>query len=53
MKLPKIYGYLKKDLDLIEASLNEIIQAEHPVLRRASTELLKAGAREFALFLCY
>lgn len=45
MKLPKIYGYLKKDLDLIEASLNEIIQAEHPVLRRASTELLKAGGK--------
>lgn len=45
MKLPKTYGYLKKDLDLIETSLNEIIQAEHPVLRRASTELLEAGGK--------
>lgn len=45
MKLPKTYGYLKKDLDLIETSLNEIIQADHPVLRGASTELLEAGGK--------
>lgn len=45
MKLPKTYGYLKKDLDLIEASLNQSIQAEHPVLRQASTDLLHAGGK--------
>ena len=45
MKLPKTYGYLKKDLDLIEAALNETIQAEHPVLRQASTDLLNAGGK--------
>ncbi len=45
MKLPKTYGYLKKDLDLIEASLNDIIQADHPILRKASTELLQAGGK--------
>jgi heptaprenyl diphosphate synthase len=45
MKLPKTYGYLKKDLDNIELSLNEIIQADHPVLRNASTALLKAGGK--------
>lgn len=45
MKLPKTYGYLKKDLDYIESSLNQIIQANHHVLREASTELLNAGGK--------
>jgi heptaprenyl diphosphate synthase len=45
MKLPKTYNYLKKDLDLIESSLMEAIQADHPVLREASTQLLKAGGK--------
>lgn len=45
MKLPKTYGYLKKDLDRIESSLNHVIQADHPVLRNASTELLQAGGK--------
>ncbi|MHA6251097.1 heptaprenyl diphosphate synthase component II [Oceanobacillus sp. CAU 1775] len=45
MKLPKTYGYLKKDLDKIETSLNQVIQADHPILRNASTELLQAGGK--------
>ncbi|GAB3066028.1 heptaprenyl diphosphate synthase component II [Virgibacillus ainsalahensis] len=45
MKIAKTYGYLKKDLDVIEESLNEVIQAEHPVLSEASTELLQAGGK--------
>jgi heptaprenyl diphosphate synthase len=45
MKLPKTYNYLKKELDQIEASLMEAIQAEHPVLREASTQLLQAGGK--------
>lgn len=45
MKLPKTYGYLKKDLDRIESTLNHVIQADHPVLRSASTELLQAGGK--------
>lgn len=45
MKLPKTYTYLKKDLDSIESSLMEAIQANHPVLREASTQLLKAGGK--------
>lgn len=45
MKLPKTYGYLKKDLDSIETALNETIQAEHPVLRQASIDLLNAGGK--------
>lgn len=45
MKLPKTYGFLKRDLDRIEDSLYQSIQAENPVLREASTELLKAGGK--------
>ncbi|MFD1038688.1 heptaprenyl diphosphate synthase component II [Virgibacillus byunsanensis] len=45
MKLAKTYGYLKKDLDQIEEALNKVIQAEHPVLREASTQLLRAGGK--------
>ena len=45
MKLAKIYGFLKKDLDAIEKALNDNIQADHPVLREASTQLLQAGGK--------
>lgn len=45
MKLPKTYGYLKKDLEVIEEALNQTIQAEHPVLRQASIDLLNAGGK--------
>ena len=45
MKLAKTYGYLKNDLNIIEDALKQIIQAEHPVLREASTELLQAGGK--------
>ncbi|MEC5422462.1 heptaprenyl diphosphate synthase component II [Virgibacillus sp. C22-A2] len=45
MKLAKTYNYLRKDLDVIEESLNKVIQAKHPVLREASTELLEAGGK--------
>ncbi|MUK87269.1 heptaprenyl diphosphate synthase component II [Ornithinibacillus sp. L9] len=45
MKLAKTYSYLKKDLDIIEEALADVIQAEHPVLREASTQLLKAGGK--------
>ncbi|MED4476470.1 heptaprenyl diphosphate synthase component II, partial [Oceanobacillus caeni] len=36
---------LKKDLDFIETSLHQTIQANHPILRNASTELLNAGGK--------
>lgn len=45
MKLAKIYGYLKKDLDIIEEALNEVIKADHPILCEASTQLLHAGGK--------
>lgn len=45
MKLANIYGFLRKDLKRIEDNLNGVIQAEHPILREASTQLLKAGGK--------
>lgn len=45
MKLTKTYGYLKKDLNIIEDALNKVIKARHPVLDKASTQLLKAGGK--------
>lgn len=45
MKLPKTYNYLKKELEIIESSLMDAIHAKHPVLREASTQLLKAGGK--------
>ncbi|MFS0751574.1 heptaprenyl diphosphate synthase component II [Oceanobacillus sp. 1P07AA] len=45
MKLPKIYGFLKKDMESIESALQDSIQANHPVLRDASMELLHAGGK--------
>ncbi|WP_077326689.1 heptaprenyl diphosphate synthase component II [Virgibacillus siamensis] len=45
MKLSKTYGYLKKELDIIEHALNNAIQAEQTVLREASLQLLQAGGK--------
>lgn len=45
MKLAKTYSYLKKELQIIEKALGSVIQSEHPVLRNASTQLLKAGGK--------
>lgn len=45
MKLAKAYGFLKKDLIVIENALKEAIQAEHPILREASIQLLEAGGK--------
>ncbi|MFD2209052.1 heptaprenyl diphosphate synthase component II [Virgibacillus halophilus] len=45
MKLAKTYSYLKKDLEKIETTLDEIIQADHHILNSASKHLLKAGGK--------
>lgn len=45
MKLTNVYGFLKKDLQDIEDALTDIIDAEHPVLREASLQLLRAGGK--------
>ncbi|MBB6452204.1 heptaprenyl diphosphate synthase [Salirhabdus euzebyi] len=45
MKLSSTYKFLTDDLNKIELELLETIQAEHPVLRAASTQLLKAGGK--------
>ncbi|MCT2537387.1 heptaprenyl diphosphate synthase component II [Aquibacillus koreensis] len=45
MKLAMTYAYLKQDLNQIEKALEQTIQANHPVLREASTQLLQAGGK--------
>ncbi|GGC99569.1 heptaprenyl diphosphate synthase component II [Pontibacillus salipaludis] len=45
MKLAMIYPYLKQDIDKIEKTLNTTIQADHSILREASTQLLQAGGK--------
>lgn len=45
MKLAMTYSYLKPDLQLIEQALEDTIQAKHPILNDASTQLLKAGGK--------
>lgn len=45
MRLAKTYGFLNKDLGIIETALNDTIQAKHPILRNASTQLLEAGGK--------
>jgi len=45
MKLKAMYAFLNKDLGLIEKELELAIQAEHPLLRQASTDLLQAGGK--------
>src|SRR5690625_135182 len=45
MKLANIYSFLKKDLNLIEQMLKEVMQADHPILREASIQLLQAGGK--------
>lgn len=45
MKLAMTYSYLKPDIQIIEQALEENIQAKHPILNEASTQLLKAGGK--------
>ncbi|MDY0405700.1 heptaprenyl diphosphate synthase component II [Virgibacillus sp. 179-BFC.A HS] len=45
MKLGKSYSYLKQDLEKIEKTLDDTIQADHQILHDASTHLLKAGGK--------
>ncbi|QHS22587.1 heptaprenyl diphosphate synthase component II [Virgibacillus sp. MSP4-1] len=45
MKLPLSYKFLNHDLDIIESELLYTVKADHPVLRAASTQLLKAGGK--------
>lgn len=45
MKFTKMYNFLEKDLEVIEKRLAEIIDADHPVLREASLQLLQAGGK--------
>ena len=45
MKLANIYGFLRKDLQEVEDNLAKMVDAEHPILREASLQLLRAGGK--------
>ncbi|MBM7094654.1 MULTISPECIES: heptaprenyl diphosphate synthase component II [Alteribacter] len=45
MKLTEIYWHLRSDISMIEKELEQNIGAKHPVLKKASTHLLKAGGK--------
>lgn len=45
MKLKMIYSFLDSDINIIEQSLEETVQAESPLLRNASMHLLQAGGK--------
>ncbi|WP_018922237.1 heptaprenyl diphosphate synthase component II [Salsuginibacillus kocurii] len=45
MKLADLYLYLQSDIQKIEKELERSVQADHPVLRDASVNLLKAGGK--------
>src|SRR5690625_1761643 len=45
MNLAKTYEHLKSELRIIEKSLDQTIQANHPVLQLAATQLLQAGGK--------
>ncbi|WNS74033.1 heptaprenyl diphosphate synthase component II [Bacillus sp. DTU_2020_1000418_1_SI_GHA_SEK_038] len=45
MKLKMMYSFLNSDLKNIEQTLEETVQAESPLLHKASLHLLKAGGK--------
>ncbi|SDY87019.1 heptaprenyl diphosphate synthase [Evansella caseinilytica] len=45
MKLTDIYWYLRSDIAKIEKDIERNVDANHPVLQRASSHLLKAGGK--------
>lgn len=45
MKFTNMYKFLEEDLATIENRLAEIIDANHPILREASLQLLQAGGK--------
>jgi len=45
MNLANTYEHLNNDLQIIEKTLDQTIQANHPVLRQAATQLLQAGGK--------
>nr|WP_295971668.1 heptaprenyl diphosphate synthase component II [uncultured Bacillus sp.] len=45
MKFKMMYSFLKSDLDIIERTLEEAVQADSALLRKASLHLLQAGGK--------
>lgn len=45
MKLQMMYSFLNADINIIEKTLEETIQAESPILHQTSLQLLQAGGK--------
>jgi len=45
MNIAEMYKHLNNDLQIIERTLEQTIQADHPVLQHAATQLLRAGGK--------
>ncbi|OIJ15853.1 heptaprenyl diphosphate synthase component II [Anaerobacillus arseniciselenatis] len=45
MKLTDIYWHLRSDISKIEKELEATVDAKHPILKKASSHLLKAGGK--------
>ena len=45
MKLTDIYWHLRSDISKIEKELEATVDAKHPILKKASSQLLKAGGK--------
>ncbi|GAB2574531.1 heptaprenyl diphosphate synthase component II [Gracilibacillus alcaliphilus] len=45
MKLARTYAFIKKDLSVIEETLEKTVYANQPLLQEAATQLLKAGGK--------
>src|SRR5690625_2589864 len=45
MNLAETYNYLKQDLEAVELALEESMGAKHPILQRATLQLLQAGGK--------
>lgn len=45
MKLKMMYSFLNSDINIIEKTLEETVEAESPLIRQASLHLLQAGGK--------
>ena len=47
MKVKWKYSYLKKDMDVIEQTLRQLVKTDQPILHSTSLKLLESGGKRF------
>ncbi len=52
MKFKMMYSFLNSDLDIIEKTLEEAVQADSALLRQASLHILQAGGKTNTSYFC-